>query len=126
MARPPQYRKEFAKQAMNFCLLGATDEDLAGFFDVTDRTIRNWKRDYPEFAKAVESGKAPADAAVARSLYNKAIRGDTVACIFWLKNRRQSDWREKIDHEHGGRNGKPIETVTRIELVAMDDSDRAN
>lgn len=28
---------------------------------------------------------------------------DTVACIFWLKNRASGDWRDKIDHEHGGK-----------------------
>lgn len=26
---------------------------------------------------------------------------DTTACIFWLKNRRPEEWREKFEHDHG-------------------------
>jgi transposase-like protein len=33
---------------------------------------------------------------------------DTTAAIFWLKNRRPDLWRDKIDHEHGGKDGAPI------------------
>ena len=28
------------------------------------------------------------------SLYSKALAGDVTACIFWLKNRRPSEWRD--------------------------------
>jgi len=31
--RPPKYKSEFAAQAQKLCLLGATDKDLAEFFD---------------------------------------------------------------------------------------------
>jgi hypothetical protein len=31
----------------------------------------------------------------------KLLPPDTVAGIFWLKNRRKDDWRDKQDHEHG-------------------------
>jgi hypothetical protein len=27
---------------------------------------------------------------------------DTTACIFWLKNRKPDEWRDKLDHEVGG------------------------
>ena len=41
IGRPTRYKKEFAHQASILCKLGATDDDLADFFDVTDRTIDN-------------------------------------------------------------------------------------
>lgn len=30
------------------------------------------------------------------------IPPDVVACIFWLKNRKPEDWRDKQDHNHTG------------------------
>jgi len=144
--RPPKYSQEYADQARKLCLLGATDEEIASFFDVEVRTIYRWKLDYDEFCQALKVGKAEADDRVERSLYQKAIgyrqqaikifmpagkddpvyapyvehmAPDTTAAIFWLKNRRSQDWRDKQDHEHSGPNGGPIQ-VTRIELVDLE------
>jgi hypothetical protein len=103
MARPSDYRDEYADLAKNYCLLGATDVDLAGFFGVTDRTLRTWKKKYPAFAEALHMGKTPADALVARSLYNNALGGDTTACIFWLKNRQKHAWRDTHAIDHSGK-----------------------
>lgn len=109
MASKTDYRPEYAEQAFNYCLLGATDVDLAGFFHVTDRTLRNWKKRFPEFADKTDAGKAAADAKVARSLYNNAtnngtmLDGDTTACIFWLKNRQKHAWRDRHEIDHSGK-----------------------
>ena len=40
--QPTCYKPDYCGLAHNYCLLGATNEDLAGFFDVTRRTIDNW------------------------------------------------------------------------------------
>lgn len=53
-------------------LLGATNEELAAFFDVAVSTIGKWLAEIPEFATAVRSGKTMADAEVASSLYRRA------------------------------------------------------
>lgn len=103
MANKTAYRDEYREQAKNYCLLGATDADLAGFFGVTERTIINWRKSHPDFDDACESGKARADALVARSLYNNACAGDTTACIFWLKNRQPQAWRDRHDINHSGK-----------------------
>lgn len=122
--RPSAYKPEFAEQVYNYCLLGATDEQLAGFFHVTRRTIDTWKKTQPEFADALNRGKVVADADIARSLYQRAkgyshpeekvfcnsgeiivhpvmkhYPPDTVACIFWLKNRQPKLWRDKVEVE---------------------------
>ena len=118
--RPTAYRREFCELAHNYCLLGATNAELAGFFDVSPRTIDNWIASHPAFAEAVREGRVVADARVARCLYERAVgwRGtvertvlhdgqertlknvvqyppDTRACIFWLRNRRRGAWSEK-------------------------------
>lgn len=138
MARPTSYRKEFAEQVKKLAMLGLTDEQLATYFDVGVVTIRNWKAKYPEFLSALKDGKDHADAEVARSLYQRATgysheavkifndQGspllvpyieryppDTTACIFWLKNRRPKEWRDR--QEHTGSDGGPLEiTVTVV------------
>lgn len=70
--RPSLYKEEYASLAFNYCLLGATDEDLATFFEVQKSTINNWKNDYPEFLDSIKKGKVQADAIIASSLYNRA------------------------------------------------------
>ena len=59
--------------AHNYCLLGATNPELAGFFDVAPRTIDNWIASHPAFAEAVREGRVVADARVARCLYERAV-----------------------------------------------------
>lgn len=145
MGRPSKYKPEFASQAAKLCALGATDQEIADFFEVEVRTIYRWKADNDKFCQALKAGKAVADERVERSLYQKAIgyeqeavkifmpanasapiyapyrekvAPDTTACIFWLKNRRPSDWRDKVESVVTGADGGPIQ-VTRIELVPM-------
>jgi len=144
MARPTKYKQEYAEQARKLCLLGSTDSELADFFEVEESTINNWKHDFPEFLESIKKGKAQADADVADRLYQRAMgyehdevdikmfagqviktpirkiyAPDPTAAIFWLKNRQKGKWRDKIDQEISGPDGGPLETVTRVELVAM-------
>lgn len=144
--RPSAYRPEFAAQAKKLCELGATDAELAEFFQTTITTIKNWKAQFPEFLAASKLGKEAADERVSTSLYNRAmgysheavkifmpagakepvmapyvehVPPDTTACIFWLKNRRPDLWRDVSRQEHSGPNGGPIQTED------VNDSDRA-
>ena len=119
--RPTSYKKEYAEQAYKYCLLGATDAQLADFFEVAESTINNWKKDHPEFLESVRRGKTVADANVAEAFYKRAtgfekedcekvfqyqgeiIRAqikeyyppDTGAAMNWLKNRQPDRWRDK-------------------------------
>ena len=127
MGRPTDYKPEFAEQAKLQCEEGATDVELADFFGVSVRTLYRWKNNFPEFCQALKASKAPADERVERSLFERAVGyerdevdirvvggeivqtpvrrfypPDTTAAIFWLKNRRPAEWRDKIDHDHGG------------------------
>lgn len=137
MGRPSAYKEEYAELAYNYCLLGATDDDLAKFFGVSEVTINAWKKDQPDFLKSLKEGKSEADANVAQSLYRKAIgyshkdtkfatfegkitdakeyikhyAPDTVACIFWLKNRQPDLWRDKQE----------LETTNTAELVISEE-----
>ena len=119
--QPTLYKRDYCTQAHNYCLLGATNEDLAAFFEVTRRTIDNWIAAHPDFATAVRSGRVVADMRVARCLYERAVgfeqkvertvlhQGkewvlknvvnhppDTRACIFWLRNRQRGNWGDRV------------------------------
>lgn len=127
--RPTLYKEDYAKQAKKLALLGATDQEMADFFEVDVRTIYRWKHDHDAFCHALKAGKDVADERVERSLYQKAIgyeqdevkifmpggasepvyapfrakiAPDTTAAIFWLKNRRSKDWRDKTEQEVSG------------------------
>jgi hypothetical protein len=135
VGRPTAYDPAYAKQAAKLCDFGATDDELADFFDVHRATIYRWKHEHPEFCDAVKTGKDVADERVERSLYQKAtgynvteeqavklkvdkykeevevvqvekhVPADTTAAIFWLKNRRKDDWRDRKEVEHSGNIG---------------------
>ena len=68
----PNYKPDFCPIAYKFCLLGATNEDLADLFEVSLATIGNWLAKYPDFKKAVQEGRDVADADVAHSLHQQA------------------------------------------------------
>lgn len=119
--RPTKYKEEYNEQAYKLCLLGATDDDLAGFFEVNVDTIHEWKKVHPQFSDSLKKGKEIADANVANRLYQRAMGyvgkttkfatfegaitdskeveehypPDTTAAIFWLKNRQPKKWRDK-------------------------------
>ena len=124
--RPTDYREEYAKQAKKLCLLGATDDKLADFFEVAESTINNWKLAHPEFMESVTHGKAQYDdEAVVGAFHRRAIgfryqekvyetddsgelklskvfekeqAPDAGACMNWLKNRKSSEWKDKQEH----------------------------
>jgi hypothetical protein len=56
------------------------------------------KRD-ADLTACVEDARAAADEVVIKALYTKAtVDKDTTAMIFWLKNRRPSEWRDRREH----------------------------
>jgi hypothetical protein len=72
VGRPTDYREHYAEQTEKLCKLGAADEDLATFFEVTVSTISLWKLKHPKFSEAIKAGKDLADANIAESLYQRA------------------------------------------------------
>ncbi len=70
--RPSRYKKEYDEQARKLCLLGATDKELADFFNVTETTINNWKNAHKSFIESIRAGKTVADMEIVNSLYKSA------------------------------------------------------
>lgn len=118
--RPSKFKPEFVEQARKLAILGATDREVADFFEVDERTVYRWKHENEAFCQSLRVGKSEADARVEQALYRRAIgyshdavkiavnaQGavtqvpytehtppDTTAAIFWLKNRKPGEWRD--------------------------------
>lgn len=134
---PTDYRPEYAREAEKLCTLGATDLELADFFEVHVSTIYRWKATHKEFCEALIAGKEAADDRVERALYHRAVGytfdavkimqnagqplvvpyrehepPDVGAAMSWLKNRRPDKWRDKVEVEHGA-SGALAELIER-------------
>lgn len=96
--RPSKYKPEFADKAGQLAKLGATDEEIAAYLDIAVPTFYEWKAKHDDFAKACKLNKAAADDRVEDSLFKQATSGNTAAAIFWLKNRRAQEWRDKREY----------------------------
>lgn len=125
--RPTKYKPEYVEQGKKLAQLGATDAEMADFFQVAISTLALWKVQHQEFSDALKLGKDVADKRVEEALYNRALgysheetdirvvdgvitetpmikhyAPDTTAAIFWLKNRKPTEWRDKQEIEISG------------------------
>lgn len=152
--RPTSYKPEYPDLARKFCLLGATNDDLARSFEVSPATIDKWIAEIPEFSGSIKEGREVADAKVAESLYRRACGysnphavkifmpagatepvyatftehypPDTAAAFIWLKNRRKQDWRDKseVDVTHH-HDASNLTDAELAEIVARGRRERA-
>lgn len=122
---------------------GYTDKEIAKELGVTEQTLNNYKKDYPEFFESLKRGKAIADGKVELSLFQRAMgyshpdvnvsnyQGgvtitpiikhyppDPTSMIFWLKNRQPQRWRDKQEIETTNKN-----QPTRIDISKLTPDD---
>lgn len=126
--RPSKFDPKFLEKAMALAKKGATNAEIAKSFDVSEATFYVWMQKYSEFSETLKEAKAYADDMVEAALFKKAIgftqpetkvfmtKGgvivthemikhyapDTTAQIFWLKNRRPDQWRDKPEGDDAG------------------------
>ena len=134
---------------------GLTLDQIAHNLGINIVSLHRYKNAYSNFSNAIKRGKEEADIEVENSLYKRAngyeyeevtkelvagelrvtkvvkkqVPPDTVAQIFWLKNRKPAEWRDKQEIAHSGEvNTKHEEhqKITHIiEQKANEDSDFA-
>lgn len=126
---------------------GLTDEQLAEKIGITRRTLARWKVDHEEIGEALRKGKEIVDRKVEESLYKRALGyeyeetetiveamadgskkqrikklkrhmpADTTAMIFWLKNRKPNEWRDRYEQNLSGSLG----TVKIVDDIPRED-----
>ena len=100
---------------------GLTDEQIAHNMGITAKTLYEWKNKYSNICEALKRGKEVVDRQVENALLKNALgyhyteetvtnkgsvvkvtkykEPNTTAQIFWLKNRKPAEWREKQEVE---------------------------
>ena len=98
---------------------GLTDEQIAKNIGINRTTLYDWKKKEVNIADALKKGKEVIDFEVENALLKRAlgyeyeeetyengiltkkvkkqVAPDTIAQIFWLKNRKKEQWREKVE-----------------------------
>ena len=98
---------------------GLTDEQIAKNIGINRTTLYDWKKKETNIADALKKGKEIIDFEVENALLKRAlgyeyeeetyengiltkkvkkqVAPDTTAQIFWLKNRKKEQWREKVE-----------------------------
>lgn len=119
-------KEENLKKITEWSKLGLFDKQIAKNMGISLATYYLYKKKYPEIQEAIEEGKEVVDVEVENALlkralgYNYTLRkqkvtkdgniidyeeqyhvpGETIAQIFWLKNRRPKEWRERVEVEN--------------------------
>lgn len=106
---------------------GLTIPEIARALEIGQSTIYRWMAENKHFRESIHAGRKVADGEVERSLLDRArgyehpeekifcvdgeiIRAettkryppDTMAAIWWLKNRQPDKWKDKQEIEHSG------------------------
>lgn len=107
---------------------GLTDKQVAHNMNIAESTLHEWKKKYSVLSESLKRGKEVVDRQVENALLKRALgyefkettqeltedgmrvtkvitkqqTPDTTAQIFWLKNRKPQEWRDKQETEISG------------------------
>lgn len=113
---------------------GLTDEQISHNMGIATGTLYEWKKKYSEINEALKNGKEVVDILVENALLKRAlgykyeevktetemgivtkvtktvkeVQADTTAQIFWLKNRKPAEWRDKREVDMGDNSKEAI------------------
>ena len=124
--------KEGLLQIEGWARDGLINEQIAHNIGIAEGTLYDWQNKYPEIAESLKRGKEVVDRQVENALLKRALGyeyeetkkiqekdlngkdrvrieqitktviPDTTAQIFWLKNRKPAEWRDRKNIEHEG------------------------
>ena len=135
------YKPEFCKLVKPLAQFGGTNEQFGFLFKVSAATIVKWRGIYPEFNAAITDAKNDADRMVVNAMFQRAcgyshpdfevrvVGGkivkiplvkhyppDATSCIFWLKNRQSTEWKDRVEQVVQDTNGNVLAPIT-VRLV---------
>ncbi len=122
MARPSKYETHVAPrldEVADWLRNGATDKEVAKRLGLAMSTFCEYKKEFSEFSEVLKKTRDSVDGEVENALLQSALNGNTTAQIFWLKNRRPKQWRDKPVEEEEETN--TVGFVFRIEDCSNDD-----
>lgn len=132
---------------------GLTDEQIAKNIGINRTTLYDWKKKEVNIADALKRGKEVIDFEVENALLKKAlgytitikeekldrdgfvhtlekdvhIPPDTTAQIFWLKNRKPNNWKDRVEtDEDKDAVANASQVIAKIRKVAQEYTDGTN
>ena len=99
--KPPEKSRAQAQQAAG---LGLPHDQIGALLGISDKTLRKY------YETELALGKATASASIAKTLYNKAMKGDTTAMIWWTK--AQMAWGETNTMKISNPDGTAMEGIS--------------
>ena len=97
---PTEEKRKLVETSSGF---GLPHEQIATLVGIDDKTLRK------HYRAELDMGKAKANGQIAKTLFSKAVGGDTTSLIWWTKT--QMKWAETIKQEVTGANGSPLEGI---------------
>lgn len=125
---------------------GLSDEQMAANMGINAATLYRWKNEHCEICNALKEGKDAVDRQVENALLksalgykydevteerrddmlvvtkvvHKEVQPNTTAQIFWLKNRKRIEWRDRVENAITGADGGAVkvETLTDADVDA--------
>ena len=125
---------------------GLTDEQIAHNIGISRETLNQWKNKFSDISDTLKRGKEVVDRQVENALLKRALGyeyeevkekfengiclertitkkevvADTTAQIFWLKNRKPDEWRDKpeVEQSTGG--------ITIVNNIPRPDNSKSN
>jgi len=105
--RKPEYTKWISGEGLEliqgWVREGLLDKQIAHNMGIHIGTLYAWRNRFDEFNEVFKRTKEVVDYEVENALYKAAMNGNVTAQIFWLKNRRPGQWKDKQDVEYSGR-----------------------
>lgn len=142
------FRLEYLEQAEKLVqIFGATEEQLALFFDVAVTTVKNWRSKYPGFDEVLEKAEDGRDGLVEHSLYRncvgyeyteekvtkdgevievtRSVPANGALALKWLERRKPKEWERKPQLIEGGsvNAGLPNINIMINNIEAKDDDE---
>ena len=102
---------------------GLTQEQIAHNMGIGLTTLKEWRKKEPTIETTLKKGREVVDFEVENALLKSALEGNVTAQIFWLKNRKQKDWREK---QEVLLDKNPIEDLTPLAELLKENENESN
>jgi transcriptional regulator with XRE-family HTH domain len=129
---------------------GLTEEQIAKNLGISRATLENYKKNHLDFLDTLKKGKEVIDIQVENALLKRAlgykyvettkepnetgelvvtkevlkeVQPDTTAQIFWLKNRKPKQWRDKQEIEHSGETTQNIKQANDLSKLSYEELD---
>lgn len=118
---PQKYKQEFCKQVIELGKTGASKAEMAVELGISRASFDNYEKEFPEFLEAVKEAVRHSQVWWEKQGRVATFGGipnfNATTYIFNMKNRFKEDWRDKVEQEHTGANGGPIQQEVNINLI---------